>query len=146
MGKSIKGSATEKNVALAFANESMTVNRYLIFSGLAFKEGLSQAGEAFASVTEQEKKHAATLLGFFEGGTIELNLTLPTFPAGQTKDNLEKSLAGEKAAWNIRYPEFAKVAREEGYPEIAAAFESFARDEKTHEEIFNKLLKSISRL
>ncbi len=135
---------TEKNVALAFANESMTVNRYLVFSGIAYKEGLNRAGGVFASISEQEKIHAATLFKFFEGGTVELDLKLPAVPPGSTKDNLENSIGVEKAAWSVRYPEFAKTAREEGYFAIAEAFEGFARDEKSHEEKFKALLKSLS--
>ncbi|MEN6463565.1 MAG: rubrerythrin family protein [Syntrophaceae bacterium] len=143
MGRSIRGSNTEKNVALAFANESMTVNRYSIFSRQAFKEGLNQAGEVFAAVSEEEKKHAETLFGFFEGGMVELNLKLPAVPAGPARDNINASISVENAAWSLRYPEFAGVARQEGFPAIAEAFESFARDEKAHEERFKTLLKSL---
>lgn len=142
---SIKGSVTEKNVALAFANESMTVNRYLIFSKLAVAEGLDRAAEVFAAIAEQEKRHAETLFAYFEGGTIELTLKLSAVPAGSTKDNLENSLAVEKAAWSVRYPEFAGVARAESFPAIAKAFESFAGDEKAHEKAFKGLLKGLSK-
>lgn len=145
MAKSIRGSATERNVALAFANESMTVNRYSIFSRLASSEGLKQAAEAFAAVSEQEKRHAEALFKFFEGGTIELTLHLPAVPAGTARANLENSLAVEKAAWSVRYPEFARTAREEGFPAIADAFESFAADERAHEEAFTALLKNLPK-
>lgn len=131
-------------MAFAFANESMTVNRYLIFSRLAFQEGLSEAGEAFAALAEQEKRHAEVLFGFFEGGAVELQLTLPAIPAGPTRQNIENSLAGERAAWSARYPGFAATAREEGYPAVAEAFEAFARDEKAHEERFKRLLQGLS--
>jgi rubrerythrin len=143
MAKSFKGSNTEKNVALAFANESMTVNRYLIFSRIAFEEGLNGAGEAYFDISEEEKRHAEALFRFFEGGAVELNLKLNAVPAGSTKENLEKSISVEKAAWSIRYPEFAMAAREEGYYAIAEAFEGFARDEKAHEEKFKGLLESL---
>lgn len=140
MNRSIKNSMTEKNVALAFANKSMTVSRYSSFSKIAFDEGLNQAGDTFSQFSEDEKRHAATLFKFFKGSTIELNLTLSMAPAGITSDNIANSIKVEKAAWEIRYPEFAKKAREEGFPEIAEAFENFARDEKSHESRLKILL------
>lgn len=133
MKRAIKGSITERNIATAFANESMTVSRYSFFAGVAFKEGLKQAGDVFTEIIEDEKRHAATLFGLFEGGSVELDLVLPLVPAGVTSENVANSIKGESAAWNIRYPEFAKTARDEGFPEIAEVFENFAHDEKSHE-------------
>lgn len=143
MSKSIKGSETEKNVALAFANESMTVNRYSIFAGIAFSEGLDRAGRVFAAISEEEKGHAGTLLGFFEGGVIELDLKMHAVPAGGTKVNIENAVAGENAAWSVRYPDFAGTARREGYAAVAEAFEKFTLDEKGHEAKLKALLKGL---
>jgi len=41
MGKSIKGTQTEKNLLIAFAGESQARNRYTYFSSVAKKRGLS---------------------------------------------------------------------------------------------------------
>ncbi|HPL64801.1 MAG TPA: rubrerythrin family protein [Syntrophales bacterium] len=133
MKKAIRGSITERNVAAAFANESMTVSRYSFFSKIAFDEGLKPAGDVFAEIMEDEKRHAAALFRFFEGTSVELNLTLPMIPAGKTSENISNSIKVENTAWNIRYPEFAKIAREEGFPEIAKVFDNLANDEKLHE-------------
>lgn len=133
MKRAIKGSVTERNVATAFANESMTVSRYSFFAKVAFREGLKSAGDVFAEVMEDEMRHAAALFRFFEGTSVELNLTLPMIPAGNTSENIANSAKVEHTAWNIRYPEFAKIAKEEGFPEIAKVFENFAHDEKSHE-------------
>ncbi|MFB3925939.1 MAG: rubrerythrin family protein [Syntrophales bacterium] len=145
LNKTIKGSITEQNVALAFANESMTVSRYSFFSRIAYEEELNQAGDAFAEISEDEKRHAATLFKLFAGGTVELNLSIPLIPAGSTPDNIANSVKLENAAWNIRYPEFAKKAADEGFLEIAEAFKKFAHDEKRHEQRFKMLLSNLSR-
>lgn len=138
MKKAIKGSITERNVATAFANESMTVSRYSFFSKVAIREGMKSAANVFAEIMEDEKRHAATLFRFFEGTSVELNLTLPMIPAGNTSENIANSVKVENIAWNIRYPEFAKIAREEGFPEIEKVFENFARDERSHEDRLKK--------
>jgi len=144
MKKTIKGSITERNVATAFANESMTVSRYSVFSRVAFKEGLELAGDVFAEIMEDEKRHASTLFRFFEGTFVELNLTLQMIPSGSTSENIANSVKVEHAAWNIRYPEFAKIAEEEGFPEISKVFDNFAHDEKLHEGRLKKAGKLLS--
>ena len=144
MKRAIKGSITERNLATAFANESMTVCRYSFFAKVAFREGLKSAGDVFAEIMEDEKRHAATLFMFFEGTSVELNLTLPMIPAGNTSENIANSIKVENIAWSIRYPDFAKIAREEGFHEIAKVFENFAHDEEIHEGRLKKAGSSLS--
>jgi rubrerythrin len=143
MNRSIKGSVTERNVALAFANESMTVSRYSFFSKIALEEGLNQVGNAFSEIAEDEKRHAEILFRLFEGGSVELVLTLPMILSGNTSQNIANSIKVENAAWSTRYPEFAKIAGDEGFPEIAGHFEKFAKDEKSHENRLKILLNNV---
>jgi len=144
MKRAVKGSITERNVATAFANESMTVSRYSFFANIAFREGLKSAGDVFAEIMEDEKRYAATLFRFFEGTSMELKLTISLIPPGSTFENIANSVKVENTAWHIRYPEFAKIAREEGFPEIAEVFENFARDEKSHEGRLKKARTSLT--
>jgi rubrerythrin len=144
MKRAIKDSITERNVATAFANESMTASRYSLFADIAFREGLKSAGDVFAEIMEDEKRHAATLFMFFEGTSMELKLALSMTPPRSTFENIANSVKVENTAWNIRYPEFAKIAREEGFPEIAEAFEKFAQEEKSHERKLKKAGSSLT--
>lgn len=143
MKRAIRGSITERNIATAFANESMTVSRYSFFAKVAYEEGLKQAGDIFAEIMEDEKRHAETLFELFEGDSVELNVTLPMIPAGNTSENITNSVKVENTAWDIRYPEFAKIARKEGFPEIAKVFENITHDEKSHEGRLKKAGSSL---
>ena len=122
MGKSIKGTKTEKNLLAAFAGESQARNRYTYYAGAAKKEGFEQIAHIFLETAENEKEHAKIFFKHLEGGDVEITAAYPAGVIGDTKKNLEASAAGEKMEWTTIYANFAKVAKEEGFPEVARSF------------------------
>lgn len=143
MKPSIRGTQTEKNLMKAFAGESQARNRYTFFAGVARKEGLVQIALIFEETANQEKEHAKRFFSFLEGGEIEITDVFPAGPAGDTLANLKAAAAGEEAEWTDMYPEFAKVARDEGFPQIAAAFEKIAIAEKQHGKRYADLARNL---
>jgi len=144
MTKSIKGTQTEQNLLKAFAGESQARNRYNIFASVARKEGYEQIAEIFEETAEQERVHAKRFFKFLEGGMIEITATFPAGKTGTTKENLKNAAEGENEEWIIHYPQFAETAKQEGFPEIAAAFNMIARAEAEHERRYMRLLQNIS--
>lgn len=139
MGKSVKGSQTEQNLLKAFAGESQARNRYSYFSKIAKKEGLIQISKIFEETAEQERVHAKRFFKFLEGGALEITASYPAGKIGTTLENLKAAAAGEMEEWTELYPEFAKVAREEGYPQVAVAFETILIAEKQHGKRYTDL-------
>ena len=140
---SIKGTRTEKNLLTAFAGESQARNRYDYFASQAKKDGYVQISNIFKETALNEKEHAKRLFKFLEGGEVEIQASYPAGVIGTTAENLAASAAGEHYEWTEMYPEFAKVADEEGFSEIAQVFRSIAIAEKQHEKRFLALLKNI---
>jgi rubrerythrin len=143
MGKSIKGTRTEKNLLAAFAGESQARNRYTYFAGAARKEGFEQIANIFTETAENEKEHAKVFFKYLEGGEVEL---IATFPAGRiqdTKTNLQAAAAGENLEWTTLYQDFSKVAKDEGFLEVARSFEQIAKVERFHEARYRKLINNI---
>ncbi len=140
---SIKGTQTEKNLLKAFAGESQARNRYTYFASVAKKEGYVQIAAIFEETANQEKEHAKRLFKFLEGGEVEITASYPAGKIGNTLENLLAAAAGEKYEHSEMYPEFAKVAREEGFDEIAAVFENIAVAEKYHEKRYRDLAANI---
>ncbi len=139
----LKGSQTEKNLLTAFAGESQARNRYTYFASKAKKEGFIQISAVFTETAANEKEHAERLFKFLKGGEVEITGSFPAGIIGTTLENLKASADGEHFENTEMYPQYAKVAREEGFDEIAAVFESIAIAEKHHEERFLKLAKNI---
>jgi len=144
MSKSIKGTQTEQNLLKAFAGESQARNRYEFFSKAAKKEGYEQISRIFQETADQEKQHAKRFFSFLEGGGLEITATYPAGIIGTTKENLEAAAAGENEEWVELYPEFARIAKEEGFPQVATAFKMIAVVEAEHERIYLQLLQNIS--
>ena len=130
--KSLKGTQTEKNILTAFAGESQARNRYTFFASKAKKEGYVQISKIFEETANQEKEHAKRLFKFLEGGAVEVTAAFPAGIIGDTLTNLAASAAGEDEEWQHMYPSFAKIAREEGFDEIAVVMENIAVAEKEH--------------
>jgi len=143
MGKSVKGTKTEKNLLAAFAGESQARNRYTYFAGAAKKEGLEQISRIFIETAENEKEHAKIFFKYLEGGDVEITAGYPAGIIGDTKKNLEAAAAGENMEWTTLYADFAKVAEKEGFPEVARSFEQISGVEKFHEGRYRKLIKNI---
>lgn len=128
----LKGSQTEKNLWEAFAGESQARNKYTYFASQADKEGFKQIAAIFIEAAENEKEHAKRLYKLLIGGSI---------PA--TTENLLEAAEGENAEHTSMYPGFEKIAREEGFNEIADIFKEIAEVEEEHEKRFRKLLQNI---
>ena len=140
---SLKGSQTEKNILTAFAGESQARNRYTYFASKAKKDGFVQMQAIFEETANQEKEHAKRLFKFLEGGEVEISASFPAGVIGTTLENLKSAAEGENYEHTEMYPGFAKVAREEGFEDIAQAFEAIAVAEKQHEKRFNDLAANI---
>jgi rubrerythrin len=140
---SIKGSKTEKNLLGAFAGESQARNRYTYFAGKARKEGFVQIANIFEETANQEKEHAKRFFKFLEGGEVEITAAFPAGVIGSTAENLEAAAAGEHCEWETLYPEFANIAREEGFEAVAKAFEAISIAEKQHEKRYLGLLANV---
>ena len=142
MGK-LKGTRTEKNLLTAFAGESQARNRYTYFASQAKKDGYEQIAFIFEETANQEKEHAKRLFKFLEGGEVEITAAFPAGVIGSTLENLKAAAAGEKYEYSEMYPEFAKIADEEGFGEIAKVFRNIAVAEKQHEKRYNDLAANI---
>ena len=140
MEKSIKGTKTEQNLLKSFAGESQARSRYTFFASVAKKEGYEQIAGVFMETAEQEKEHAKRFFKFLEGGMVEITASYPAGMIGTTHENLLEAANGENEEWADLYPEFAKVADEEGFKAIATAFRMIAKVEAEHEARYRKLL------
>jgi rubrerythrin len=139
----IKGTKTEQNLLKAFAGESQARNRYTMYASVARKDGYEQIGAIFLETADNEREHASLFYKKLEGGVLEITATYPAGNIGSTIENLEFSASGEHEEWEVIYPEFAKIAREEGFEDIAILFENIASIESHHEERFKKLLDNV---
>ncbi|HDS15749.1 MAG TPA: rubrerythrin family protein [Proteobacteria bacterium] len=140
---SLKGTRTEKNILTAFAGESQARNRYNYFAAQAKKEGYVQIAEIFAETADQEKEHAKRLFKLLEGGEVEISAAFPAGVIGSTLDNLKEAAAGENHEHSAMYPEFARIAREEGFAAIAEIMLAIAVAEKQHEKRYLDLAANI---
>lgn len=131
MTKSLKGTKTEQNLLAAFAGESQARNKYTYFAGVAKKEGYEQISAFFLETADNEREHAKIHFKHLEG-------------IGTTAENLKQAAEGENYEWTEMYPEFAKIAEEEGFPAIAKSFSRIGEIEKKHEERYKALLKNFN--
>ena len=140
---SVKGTRTEKNLLASFAGESQARTRYTYFASAARKEGYMQMEAIFMETAENEKEHAKRFFKLLEGGEVEITASYPAGVIGTTAENLAAAAAGEHEEWETLYPDAAKIADKEGFPEIAEQFRSIAEVEKEHEKRYRKLLDNI---
>ena len=145
MGKSIKGTKTEKNLLAAFAGESQARNRYTYFASAARKEGLEQIANIFTETAENEKEHAKVFFKHLEGGDAEITASFPAGKIADTKSNLEAAAAGENLEWTVIYQDFSKTAKDEGFAEIARSFDQIAKVERFHESRYRKLINNVAQ-
>ena len=128
----LKGSKSEKNLWTAFAGESQARNKYTYYASKAKKDGYEQIAAIFEETALNEKEHAKIWFKLLHDGEVP-----------STIDNLKDAANGENYEWTDMYPEFAKVAREEGFTRIAYLFEAVGKIEKEHEERYKKLLENV---
>lgn len=129
----LKGSKTEANLQAAFAGESMATNKYTYFASKAKKDGYQQIAAIFEETAANEREHAKMWYKLINGGI------------DSTLENLGHAAEGENYEWTDMYSEFAKVAREEGFEQIATLFEGVAAIEKEHEERYRRLIANIEQ-
>lgn len=141
--QSIKGSETEKSLLKSFAGESQARNRYTFFSKQARKEGYVQIADIFMETAEQEREHAKRMFMFLEGGPLEITATYPAGKIGSTLENLEEAAAGEHEENTILYPNFAKIAEDEGFKNVAAMYRAVSSVEVRHESRYRKLIENV---
>src|SRR3989338_1979758 len=122
MGKSVKGTKTEKNLLASFAGESQARNRYTYFASVARKAGFEQISAIFLETADNEKEHAKIFFQYLHGGDAEITATYPAGKIGSTEENLLAAANGEKLEWSSIYPNFEKIARKEGFNEVAGSF------------------------
>ena len=128
----LKGTKTEANLMEAFAGESQARNKYSYYASQAKKDGYNQIAALFEETAANEKEHAKMWFKLLHGGAVP-----------KTPDNLKDAADGENFEWTDMYARMAKEAREEGFEEIALAFEGVAAIEKEHETRYRKLLANI---
>ena len=145
MSKSLKATKTEKNLLASFAGESQARNRYTYFASAARKEGFEQIADIFIETAENEKEHAKVFFKHLEGGDVEITAMYPAGAIKDTKSNLEAAAAGEKLEWTSLYADFAKIAAEEGFPEVSRSFEQISKVERFHESRYRKLITNIAK-
>ncbi len=142
---------TLENLAKAFIGESQARNRYTFYAKIAQKEGYDQIAEIFLITADNEREHAKWLFRLINelktksGETLtEINVeaTAP-LTLGTTAENLQAAIDGENYEHTRMYPEFADIAEEEGFPEIATRLRAIAKAEEHHEERYKKLLNEV---
>jgi rubrerythrin len=140
-----KGSKTEKNLLAAFAGESQARTRYTFFASAARKEGYEQIAAVFEETSDNEKEHAKMFFKHLQGGMVEITAAYPAGVIGSTAENLKAAAEGEKLEWGTLYPNFAEVAEEEGFSEVARTFRAIAKVEAYHERRYRKLLENVAK-
>lgn len=128
----LKGSKTEQNLWAAFTGESKVRMKYTFFASQADKEGYKQMAAIFQETADNEKEHAKRFYKFLIGGSIH-----------PTEENLLEAAEGELDEHSNLYPEYERIAREEGFHEIADVFREIAEVEEEHEKRYRKLLANI---
>ena len=137
----IKGTKTEQNLLKAFAGESQARGRYTMFSAIASEEGYERVAAAFLKTAEQERVHAEKFFAYLDTGEgLEITASYPAGKVSTTAENLLAAANGELEEWEVLYPEFARIAREERFADISRTFTSIAVSEKQHEKQYRGLL------
>ena len=140
-----KGSRTERNLLAAFAGESQARTRYTFFASVAKKEGFEQISAIFTETADNEKEHAQLFFEHLKGGLVEITAAYPAGVIGSTAENLLAAAEGEKHEWGTLYPNFAEVAEEEGFADVARTFRMVAKVEAYHERRYRKLLANVEQ-
>jgi len=140
----LRGTETERNLLTAFAGESQARNRYTYAAERAREEGYEQIAAIFEETAGQEREHAKRLFKFLQGGEVQVQAAFPAGTIGSTLENLKAAAAGEHYETTQMYPNFAQVAKNEGFAEIAAVFKMIGTAEKRHEDRYVALARNIT--
>lgn len=121
---------TEENLKAAFIGESQARNKYDYFAKVAKEEGYPFIAKVFEETALNEMQHAKDEFKKLNG-------------IGDTAANLKTAMDGEDYETNVMYPEFAEIAEEEGFSEIARMFRQIAKVEEHHRQRYEKLLEQL---
>jgi rubrerythrin len=138
--KDLRGSKTLENLKTAFAGEAQANRRYLYFARLADSEGYPEVAELFREVAQHETGHAFGHMRFLK----QVADPVTNLPIGSSRQNLTSCHEGETYEATQMYPGFAEVARAEGFGDLAKWFDSLAKVEKSHADLFAKALESLT--
>ena len=138
----LRGTKTHENLKRAFAVESQANRRYLYFARVADIEGHAEIGGLFRDTSEAETGHAFGHLDFLKS----VGDPATDVPFGSTRANLQSAIEGETYEYTHMYPGMARIARDEGFPEIAEWFETLAKAERSHAARFAKGLEGLKEL
>ena len=147
----LKGTKTAENLLKSFAGESQANRRYTYYAKVARKQGYIQIADIFEETADQESMHAKRFFSFLnedkelQGEMLGITAEYPVALYEETLDNIKAAAAGENEEWTDLYPEFAKIADEEGFPEVAICFRMIAKVEKAHENRYRKLYISLNK-
>lgn len=141
--KSIKGTRTEQALVSAYMAETQAYARYTFYAKQATKEDLYPIQEIFEETAANELHHAKVFMKMLEGGQVNCTLGVDAIKPVDTATNLRIAISEERNEGVDQYIADAKVAEEEGFPEIADHFRAIAAVEKHHLERFERYLKRL---
>jgi rubrerythrin len=130
----LQGSKTQENLIAAYAAESQARNNYNFYANVARRDGYQQIAAIFDETAANEKEHAEIWYKYLSGGDF-----------AHTLANLKDAAEGECYEHSQMYPQFAEVARQEGFDQIAALFELVAKVEQQHEQRYRALLQNVEQ-
>lgn len=124
---------TQQNLLKAYTGESVARNKYTIFAKMARKENLEWIARVFEETADNERAHAEELFEMIKD-TVSVSGDLEIKAFSKTSDNLKMAAAGEKYEWTQMYPNFEKIAQEEGEKDAERLFGELKEVEEKHEE------------
>ena len=141
--KDIKGTRTEYNLVQAYMAESAAYSRYTYYAGQADKENYFPIGQVFRDTAANELRHGKIFFKYLQGGSVSVDLAVDAGVIGDTASNLATAAHEEMVEGVEMYTAAAKVADEEGFPEIASHFRAIASIEQKHRDRFNAYLEQV---
>ncbi|OQA52954.1 MAG: Rubrerythrin [candidate division WS2 bacterium ADurb.Bin280] len=133
---------TYENLLKAITGESVARNKYTFYAKEARKKNLECIARIFEETADNERAHAEELLEALPEN-IKTQVEMEISPLSSDEAvNLEHAAGGENYEHTSMYPEFKKIAQEEGLKEIASLFQEISEVEEKHEERYRKILKN----
>ncbi len=138
-------SKTYKNLAASFAGECQAYTRYKFLEYGARYNKLNCLAEVIDTIAYNEFQHARMFYTFIQKAqkqpieNIDISTGYPFKEKWNVTENMQLAAEDEiKEAEDI-YPEFERVAREEGFVEIAELYHNIIQVEKMHADLFTKI-------
>lgn len=141
--KDIRGTKTERCLVAAYVSESTAFTRYTFYAAQADKENYFPIGEIFRETADNELRHAKVFFKMLQGGSVKVDVDIDAGVIGDTATNLATASKEELKEGVEQYKVSAKIADEEGFPEIAEHFRAIAKIEETHRRRFDIYLKQV---